>query len=445
MRSPVQKPPTNDLLASKRLGSGFFFLIAVLFALPLLNVVRNHAVGVHRPSARAFVQPTINYSQNANPSSFAGLERPASSLVQLARNDSDALPQAGRGELAKGGAANAGNIPVLENGRPATLIESRASGEVTPGHQATLLNVSYDVTREFYQDYNKDFARYWNEKTGEIVTVNQSHGGSSKQARSVSDGLEADVVTMNQPLDIDILHERGNLVPEDWSARLPNKSTPYNSTILFVVRKGNPRNIKDWPDLIRTNVSVIIPHPKTSGNGRYSYLAAWGYAWKKSSGDESSAREFVAKLFANVPVLDVGGRGATTTFAERGVGDVLLTFENEAAQTVEESGGKFEIIVPSISVLTENPVAWVDRFVKKHGTETLARAYLEYLYTDAGQELAAKYHFRPTNKTILAKHTDEFQPLELFTVEEVAGGWQKAYRTHFADGGLFDELYQSRR
>jgi sulfate/thiosulfate-binding protein len=311
--------------------------------------------------------------------------------------------------------------------------------------EVKLLNVSYDVTREFYQEYNKEFAAYWKQKTGDAVLVNQSHGGSSKQARSVLEGLEADVITMNQPLDIDILHERNNLIPQDWSSRLPNKSVPYNSTILFVVRKGNPKNIRDWPDLVRTNISIVVPNPKTSGNGRYSYLAAWGYALKKSSGDESQARKFVAKLFANVPVLDIGGRGATVSFADHGVGDVLLTFENEARQTVNESGGKFEIVVPSVSVLTENPVAWVDAYVNRHKTENVARGYLEYLYSDAGQELAAKYHFRPTNKTILAKHANEFKPLELFTVEEVAGSWQKAFRTHFADGGFFDELYQPRR
>ncbi|MEY2466832.1 MAG: sulfate/thiosulfate transport system substrate-binding protein [Verrucomicrobiota bacterium] len=318
-------------------------------------------------------------------------------------------------------------------------------GNVVSAEDVKLVNVSYDVTREFYQDFNKAFATHWKEESGDAVTVNQSHGGSSKQARSVSDGLEADVITMNQPLDIDILHDRSDLIPQDWATRLPNKSIPYNSTILFVVRKGNPKNIRNWPDLVRTNVSVIVPNPKTSGNGRYSYLAAWGYALKKSAGDESKAREFVAKLFANVPVLDAGGRGATTTFAERGIGDVLLTFENEAALTVKEAGGKLEIVVPSISVLTENPVAWVDAFVKKHGTEKVARGYLEYLYSDAGQELAAKYNFRPINKAVLAKHTDQFKPVELFTVDEITGGWQKALRLHFAEGGFFDQIYEPKK
>jgi sulfate transport system substrate-binding protein len=311
---------------------------------------------------------------------------------------------------------------------------------------AELLNVSYDVTREFYQSYNPAFAKYWKQQTGENVTINQSHGGSSKQARAVTDGLAADVVTMNQALDIDILHKRGALIPENWAKRLPNNSVPYNSTILFVVRKGNPKQIKDWPDLLRPGVAVIIPNPKTSGNGRYSYLAAWGYALKQSAGDEAKAREFVQKLFANVPVLDTGGRGATTTFAQRGIGDVLLTFENEVALTLRESGGdKLEVVVPSASVLAENPVVWVDRVVKKKGTEKLARAYLEYLYSETGQEIAAQHDFRPTNKALLEKYSSKFKPLKLFTVDEIAGGWQKAFRVHFADGGIFDQIYQSKR
>lgn len=308
--------------------------------------------------------------------------------------------------------------------------------------EVKLLNVSYDVTREFYRDFNPLFAAYWKEKTGDAVTVNQSHGGSSKQARSVSDGLEADVVTMNQPLDIELLHTRGNLIPPDWATRLPNQSVPYNSTILFLVRKGNPKGIKDWDDLIRPGVSVIIPNPKTSGNGRYSYLAAWGYVLKKSGGDEAKAREFVGKLFTGVPVLDTGGRGATTTFAERGIGDALLTFENEIALTLKETGDKFEVVVPSISILAENPVVWVDAFVKKHGSEQIARAYLEYLYSDAGQELAAKHNFRPQNKTILAKYPERFKPIPLFSVDEITGGWPQAFKAHFADGGNFDQIFK---
>jgi len=309
--------------------------------------------------------------------------------------------------------------------------------------EVRLLNVSYDVTREFYQDYNKAFADYWKAKTGDTVTVNQSHGGSSKQAQAVLNGLEADVVTMNQPLDIDILNTAGGLIPANWSSRLPNKSVPYTSTILFVVRKGNPKNVRNWDDLIQTNVSVIIPNPKTSGNGRYSYLAAWGYALKKSAGDERQAREFVGKLFANVPVLDTGGRGATTTFADREIGDVLLTFENEAALVQKQfPDDALEVIVPSASILVENPVAWVDRNVQRHHTETVSRAYLEYLYSDAGQELAAQHFFRPKNQTVLARYADRFKPLDLFTVSEVAGGWPQAQKTHFADGGIFDQIYQ---
>jgi sulfate transport system substrate-binding protein len=306
-----------------------------------------------------------------------------------------------------------------------------------------ILNVSYDVTREFYRDYNAAFAAYWKDKTGDTVTVSQSHGGSSKQAQSVVNGLEADVVTMNQPPDIDILHSAGDLIPANWSSRLPNKSVPYTSTIVFVVRKGNPKNIRNWDDLVRPDVSVVIPNPKTSGNGRYSYLAAWGYALKKSAGDEKQAREFVAKLFANVPILDTGGRGATTTFADRGIGDVLLTFENEAALVQKQfPDDGLLVVLPSVSILAENPVAWVDHNVARHHTEAVSRAYLEYLYSDAGQELAAQHFFRPKNQTILARYSPRFKPLELFTVDEIAGGWQKAQQVHFADGGIFDQIYQ---
>ena len=309
-----------------------------------------------------------------------------------------------------------------------------------------ILNVSYDVTREFYQDFNAAFAAYWKEKTGDVVTVNQSHGGSSKQAQAVVNGLEADVVTMNQPLDIDILHTSGGWIQANWASRLPNKSVPYTSTIVFVVRKGNPKNIRNWDDLVRPDVSVIIPNPKTSGNGRYSYLAAWGYALKKSGGDEKQAREFVSKLFLNVPVLDTGGRGATMTFANSGVGDVLLTFENEAALVQKQfSDDGLVVVLPPVSILAENPVTWVDRNVQRHHTEAVSRAYLEYLYSDAGQELAAQHFFRPKNQTILARYATRYKPLELFTVDEVAGGWQKAQKVHFADGGIFDQIYQSNK
>ncbi len=320
------------------------------------------------------------------------------------------------------------------------------SGASVAAADASILNVSYDVTREFYKEFNVAFTAYWKDKTSNSVTINQSHGGSSKQAQSVVNGLEADVVTMNQPTDVDALFSSGRLISQNWAARLPNHSVPYNSTIVFVVRRDNPKNIHAWEDLIQPGVSVIIPNPKTSGNGRYSYLAAWGHALKKSAGDEKSAREFVGKLFTNVPVLDTGGRGATTTFAERGIGDVLLTFENEAA-TVQKNFADdgLEVVVPADSILAENPVAWVDRYVQKHHTEAVSRAYLEFLYSDAGQELAAKYYFRPKSQAALDKFPDRFKPLDLFTVSDIAGGWDKAQKTHFADGGIFDQIYQSNK
>jgi sulfate/thiosulfate-binding protein len=306
----------------------------------------------------------------------------------------------------------------------------------------TLLNVSFDVAREFYKEYNPLFVAHWKKTTGETITINQSHGGSSKQARSVIDGLQADVVTMNQPLDVDILHTHGQLVPADWSARLPHNSSPSSSTILFIVRKGNPKNIRDWSDLVKPGVGVIIPNPKTSGNGRYSYLAAWGYALRQPGGNEAKAREFVTKLFANVPTLDTGGRGATTSFAQRGIGDVLLTFENEVALTIRELGAnELEAVVPSTSIVATNPVAWVDRVVAKKGTEKVAKAYLEFLYSDEAQELAAKHHYRPVKPEILAKYRDRFPALPLFTVEDIAGSWPNAQKTHFADGGVFDQIY----
>ena len=309
-----------------------------------------------------------------------------------------------------------------------------------------ILNVSYDVTREFYANFNQVFAAHWKEKTGNLVSISQSHGGSSKQAQSVVNGLEADVVTMNQPLDVDILFSSGRLIPKNWATRLPGHSVPYNSTIVFVVRKGNPKNIKNWDDITQPNTSVIIPNPKTSGNGRYSYLAAWGYALKKSAGDEKLAREFLSKLFAEVPVLDTGGRGATMTFANHGIGDVLLTFESEAAQIQNFfTDDGFEVVVPPTSILAENPVAWVDRNVERHGTEAVARAYLEYLYSDEGQELAAKYYFRPKSQSVLTKYADRFKPVDLFTVNEVAGGWDKAQKVHFADGGIFDQIYTNNK
>jgi sulfate/thiosulfate-binding protein len=305
-----------------------------------------------------------------------------------------------------------------------------------------LLNVSYDVTREFYKDYNPAFAAYWKGKTGETVSINQSHGGSSKQARSVVDGLEADVITMNQANDIDLLAERGRLIPAEWAKRLPNNSAPYTSTTVFLVRKGNPKKIRDWDDLAKPGVAVVIPNPKTSGNGRYSYLAAWGYVIRKG-GNEAQAKEFVTRLFKNVPVLDAGGRGATTTFVQRGIGDALLTFENEVFLIQKELGADgFDIVYPSVSVLAENPVSIVDKVVDKRGTRKAAQAYLEFLYTEQGQELAAKHYFRPRDPKVLARHQATFSKLELFTVDEVFGGWKKAQAAHFNDGASFDQIYQ---
>ena len=305
-----------------------------------------------------------------------------------------------------------------------------------------ILNVSYDVTREFFKEYNPKFVDYWKQKSGQAVNINQSHGGSSKQARAVVDGLEADVITMNQPGDIDILYQRGKLLPQDWQKRLPHASSPFTSTTVFLVRKGNPKKIKDWDDLAKPGVAVVIPHPKTSGNGKYSYLAAWGYAEKKY-GSETKAREFVGKLFRNVPVLDTGGRGATTTFVQRGIGDALLTFENEVQLIKNELGGAdFEVVYPSMSVLVEAPVAVVDKYADKHGTRATAQAYLEYLYSDAGQELAAKHYYRPRNEKVFAKYAAErFPKIALFSVDEAFGGWTKAQKTHFDDGGTFDQIY----
>jgi sulfate/thiosulfate transport system substrate-binding protein len=309
----------------------------------------------------------------------------------------------------------------------------------------SLLNVSYDVTRELYKDFNAAFAKHWKEKTGESVTINQSHGGSSKQARAVADGLAADVITMNQANDIDILHERAKLIPADWHKRLPHDSAPYTSTTVFLVRKGNPRQIRDWKDLVRPGVSVIVPNPKTSGNGRYSYLAAWGYVIK-TGGDEAKARDFVARLFKNVPVLDGGGRGATTTFTQRGIGDVLLTFENEVELIQRELGeNKFEVVYPSVSILAENPVTIIDKVVDKRGTRKVAQAYLEYLYSEAGQELVAKHNFRPRLAKVAERNKAKFRPLRTFTVQEVFGGWKQAQKNHFDDGAVFDQVFVAAR
>jgi sulfate transport system substrate-binding protein len=312
-----------------------------------------------------------------------------------------------------------------------------------PVHAAeiTLLNVSYDPTRELYQDFNAAFAKQWQAKTGDTVSVKQSHGGSGKQARAVIDGLQADVVTLALAYDIDALHDKAQLIPADWQNRLPHNASPYTSTIVFLVRKGNPKGIKDWNDLVKPDIGVITPNPKTSGGARWNYLAAWAYALKQPGGNNATAKEFVKKLFANVKVLDSGARGSTTTFAERGIGDVLLAWENEAYLAVKELGpGKFEIVTPSLSILAEPPVSIVDKFVDKHGTRKVATAYLEYLYSPEGQDIAGKNYYRPTDKKVAAKYAKQFAPVKLITVDEVFGGWQKAQQTHFADGGAFDQI-----
>jgi len=304
-----------------------------------------------------------------------------------------------------------------------------------------LLNVSYDPTREVYAEFNAAFAAHWKAKTGDSVTVKQSHGGSSRQARSVIDGLPADVVTLALAADIDALHTNGNLLPADWQKRLDRNSAPYTSTLAFLVRKGNPKNIKDWPDLIRPGVSVITPNPKTSGVARWNYLAAWGYALKANNGDQTKAREFVAAIYKNVPVLDSGARGASTTFVERGIGDVLINWENELLLTKKLQPDDFEIIVPSVSILAEPTVAWVDKVVKKKGTEAVAKAYLEYLYSPEGQTIFAKHYYRAFLPEVKEKYKHQYPEINLFTIDEVFGGWTKATKEHFADGGLFDQIY----
>jgi sulfate transport system substrate-binding protein len=305
--------------------------------------------------------------------------------------------------------------------------------------QTTLLNVSYDVSREFYKEFNVSFAADWKKRTGETLTLNQSHGGSSRQARSVADGLEADVITMNQHNDIDLLVERGKLVPADWAKRLPNNSAPTTSVSVILVRKGNPKNIREWSDLGRPGVGVIIPNPKTSGNGRYTYLAAWGAAIKNGVSPDA-AKALVTRIFANVPVLDGGGRGATTTFAQRNLGDALVTFESEAPLIIKEFGDHFELVYPSRTILAENPVSVVDKVVDKRGTRKQAEAYLQYLYSPAGQALAVKHSLRPRDAKLLAQNPKLFPKVETFTVDEVFGGWSKAQRDHFNDGALYDQI-----
>ena len=318
----------------------------------------------------------------------------------------------------------------------AVLAAVPARGDVT------LLNVSYDPTRELYQEFNAAFAKHWAGKNKEKVEIRQSHGGSGKQARSVIDGLEADVVTLALANDINAIAERAKLLPLDWQKRLPHNSTPYTSTIVFLVRKGNPKRIEDWADLARTGVSVITPNPKTSGGAQWNYLAAWEYG-KRRYGDEAKAKDFVARLYKNVPVLDSGARGSTTTFVERGVGDVFISWENEAFLAIKELGpGKFEIVVPSLSILAEPPVAVVDKVANKKGTRKVAEAYLQYLYSEEGQEIAARNFYRPTDPKVAAKYASQFPVINLFTIDEAFGGWKNAHKAHFADGGSFDQIFQ---
>ncbi len=334
---------------------------------------------------------------------------------------------------------------------PGSIALALALGSATAAAQGapkpvTLLNVSYDPTRELYEEFNQQFRAYWKGKTGQEVTIRQSHGGSGKQARSVIDGLEADVVTLAVAYDVDQIAEKGGWIKPDWQSRLPNNSSPNTSTIVLLVRKGNPKGIKDWGDLVKPGVSVITPNPKTSGGARWNYLAAWAWALRQPGGDDATAKAFVTKLYKNVPVLDAGARGSTTTFVERGIGDVLLAWENEALLAIKELGpGKLEIVAPSISILAEPPVTVVDKVAGKHGTGPVAEAYLAYLYTEAGQEIAAKHYYRPRLASVAAKYQSQFPKIDLITVDGVFGGWKKAHAAHFADGALFDQIYQPGR
>ena len=316
------------------------------------------------------------------------------------------------------------------------------TSSIQAAESVSILNVSYDPTRELYQEFNVAFAKHWQAKTGQTVKVLQSHGGSSKQARAVIDGLEADVVTLALAYDIDAISEKAGLLPANWQSRLPNNSTPYSSTIVFLVRKGNPKGIKDWDDLVKPGVSVITPNPKTSGVARWNYLAAWGYALKQSGGDEAKAKDFVLRLFKNVPVLDSGARGSTTTFVERGIGDVLINWENEILLSTKGSGkDKFDIVIPPISILAEPTVSVVDKIVDKRGTRQVAQAYLEYLYSEEGQDIAGKNNYRPQLPSAAAKYAANFPAVERFTLQEFFGNWQKAHKAHFADGASFDQIY----
>ncbi|MGX9133884.1 sulfate ABC transporter substrate-binding protein [Rummeliibacillus sp. JY-2-4R] len=321
------------------------------------------------------------------------------------------------------------------------LLISGCSSSNQKGATINLLNVSYDPTRELYEGINDSFTKEWKQKTGQNVKIQQSHGGSGKQGRAVIDGLQADVVTLALAYDIDEIASNRNLINKDWEKDLPDHSSPYTSTIVFLVRKGNPKHIHDWDDLVKKNVSVVTPNPKSSGGARWNYLAAWGYADRKYNGDETKIKDFMKKLYNNVEVLDSGARGSTTTFTERQIGDVLIAWENEAYLSLKELGqDKFEIVTPSLSILAEPPVAVVDKNTKRKGTDKVAKAYLEYLYTDKGQEIAAENYYRPRNKKILEEHKKQFPKLDLITIDDF-GGWQKAQKEHFSDGGTFDSIY----
>ncbi len=327
----------------------------------------------------------------------------------------------------------------------AGLVASGLSLSSACGKEVKILNVSYDPTRELYQEVNAAFARQWQTKTGDKLVIQQSPGGSGRQARAVIDGLQADVVTLALAYDIDAIAARGQLLPANWQQRLPNNSAPYTSTVVLLVRKGNPRGIKDWDDLVKPNIQVITPNPKSSGGARWNYLAAWGYALKKSGQDEKKAREFVTALYKNVPVLDPGARGATSKFVQQGIGDVLIAWENEAILSMKELGkGQFEIVLPSVSILAEPPVAWVDKVVRRHGTAEVAKAYLEFLYTPEGQEIAARHFYRPRLESVAQQYSTVFPKMNLFTIDEVFGGWQNAQKTHFSEGGIFDQIQRSR-
>ena len=331
--------------------------------------------------------------------------------------------------------------PSLAGRSLATALALMFAG-VAASKDVQLLNVSYDPTRELYVDFNKAFAAHWKAKSGDNVVVKQSHGGSGKQARSVIDGLDADVVTLALAYDIDELEAKAKLIPADWQKRLPHNSSPYTSTIVFLVKKGNPKGIKDWDDLVKPGVSVITPNPKTSGGARWNYLAAWGYALKQYGNDPKKAQDFVARLFSNVPVLDSGARGSLVTFTERGVGDVFISWENEAYLATKELGpDKFQIVVPSLSILAEPPVTVVDKNVDRKATREVAQAYLQYLYSPEGQDIAAQNYYRPIDPKVAARYDKQFTKVNLFTIDEVFGGWAKAQKTHFADGGVFDQIY----